>query len=468
MEAVMNARKKEKIVIFYGKFGEHQLYDWIPNHLLYLGAALRNMPFEPVIIAQFIEPNWEDLIRQHAPDALLFGISAMSGEQITNSLKAAAIMRECAPDTPIAWGGAHTSAHADIARQTLEHPLADIAFSGNSEISLAKVLFALRNNDDLRMIPGIYLKRDGQIQLTGCAETYDLMKLPPFPYHLLDIRRYVNPKTHVLNYTASAGCPGICEFCSWADRHLWHHLDPVRAADDIEFLVRSNNLNSIWINDADFFFKKDFVMAVAKGIKDRNLGIFWRASGRVVDVRRYTREDFEFLASTGLDNIFLGIESTSVRMMKLMKKFYQVDFVDQILRDARDFPIDFYMSFIYGIPTETVEDLETNFSNLERWKNLSPHVQFQTVPFTPYPGVALTDLACQHGLKLPQTLEDWGRFAMLDGMREGFPEEKIPWFSEDESKRFLDRFNQLFPTYPAFQYKEISEKFKYQEPACIA
>lgn len=441
---------KNKILIFYGKFLDEPEHDWLPNHLLYLAAPLTAAGLEVIIIPEFIMPDYRAKIARYADETLFFGISAMSGRQITAGLEVAAIFREYAPQTPIAWGGAHASA---MPRQTLEHEFADIVFVGHAETSAPKVATALQEKRGLRDIPGILFKDDGVIINNGPPENYDMGRLPPFPYSLLPIAQYINPKTRALNYTASVGCPGTCTFCSWGGSHRWRHLDVTRVLNDIEKLAKEHRLHTVWINDADFFTRKDFALEVARGLKQRNLGIYWRASSRVVDLIKYTRAEMKMLVSSNLDNIFLGIEATTPKMMRIMLKHYRVEFVDEIIARAKGLPIELYLSMIFGSPGENLEDLETSYANLQRWRTANENVRFQTCVYAPYPGTPMTNIAAQQGLSLPTSLEGWGTFSLLNNLRDRF--EGVPWFSNELNVAYGARFRELFPTYPKFEYKKI-------------
>ncbi len=102
--------KKNKAILFYGKQTDTQEKDWLPYNLLYLTAPLYEAGFEPVIITEFTDTDYEDIIKMHAGESLVFGVSAFTSGQIASGLKACQIFRKYNADAPIIWGG-HTLRH---------------------------------------------------------------------------------------------------------------------------------------------------------------------------------------------------------------------------------------------------------------------------------------------------------------------------------------------------------------------
>lgn len=454
--------RKNKVLLFAGNFIENQTYDWLPNNILYLTAPLVEAGFEPILITEFTDPDYEDIIKEYAEDSIVFGVSAMSGRRITSGLKAARIFRECAPDTPIVWGGIHPHS---LPEQTLEHELVDIVFLSPAENSFVQAVSAIKAGNDLQSIPGLLYKVDGKTVHTGRPTFYNLSDLPPFPYHILKIEKYINPKTRVLNYNASCGCPGVCSFCSIGIRDPWRALPTERILDDIEWLVKKYNLQTIYFNDADFFISKEHAFGISNGVKERNLNIYWRASSRVWDFLKYSREEMQMLEKSGLDLVFLGIEATTDRMQKVMRKRFKLEDVDTILQRAKGLSIEFYLSCIFGAPTETIEDLESTYNALKRWQSINANAKYQTSIFAPYPATALTALAVEHGLIEPKNLEEWGTFPLINDLRDTYNDR--PWFSESFNMEYGKRFNELFPTYPAYTFKEVKSVNKLSKEKVI-
>ena len=82
----------------------------------------------PVIVVN--GPTESDPLRrlvQALPDALLLGISSMTGHQIRDGLRVAQEVRRIRPDLPIVWGGYHPSL---MPEQTLADRRVDLICEG--------------------------------------------------------------------------------------------------------------------------------------------------------------------------------------------------------------------------------------------------------------------------------------------------------------------------------------------------
>jgi len=88
--------KKNTVLIFYGLFSDDQNYDWIPYGPLYLYAILKQNGFNPIVLHEYENRNYEKIIEEYKDDLLCFGISAMTGFQIHSGIRAIKKMKEIA------------------------------------------------------------------------------------------------------------------------------------------------------------------------------------------------------------------------------------------------------------------------------------------------------------------------------------------------------------------------------------
>ena len=74
---------------------------YLPLAILAIGSVLKNEGYRPVLIDVQIEPRWRDILEANLPDALMFGVSALTGNSIHSVLDAIEVVRDRAPDLPI-------------------------------------------------------------------------------------------------------------------------------------------------------------------------------------------------------------------------------------------------------------------------------------------------------------------------------------------------------------------------------
>lgn len=416
---------KGKVLLFYGMFEDNQSYAYVPWSMFFLATYLRKHEYEPIIIDEFVTPDFEAIIRDNAEDTILFGVSAMTCRQITAGIDAIRIFRKYNKTAKVAWGGAHSTANPD---ETLQNELIDYVFVGQSFISLPKLLGSIHGegkDNNRRVICSEYPTRE------------HLLEFPDFELEKLNFNKYINPETRLLNYCSSIGCPGSCSFCSWGGKHNRYSFPVDRIINDVELLVKKYDLTTVLIQDATFFSNKEMVMSFAEQIIRKNIRCFWRAGARVIELNKFTRDDFKLLASSGLDWIFVGVENTVPRIMKMFKKVFPVEMVDNILNNLKGVDIIFFTSMIFGVPTETTGELLINKKNIERWLKINNNFYCQKCIFTPYSGTPLTDLAIKHGFNPPQSLEDWAKHPLFVDTRRSLETHRT-WLTPSFQREYFE------------------------------
>lgn len=419
--------KKNKVILFYGKFSEPQEFGYIPWSMLYLAAVLRTHKIETIIIDEFVTSNdrIEAILKEHADDAILFGISAMTSLQISKGLTAVDVFRRYNKTAPVAIGGAHATA---TPQQTLAHEAIDYVFVGQSFVSLPNLVRRLQAD------PSVPRKT---IIKSENPDKNDMANFPDFHFDEYDFTPYLNPKTGLMTYSSSVGCPASCSFCSWGGPHTRLSFTLERVVNDIEYLVKRYKVTTIDIQDATFFTHKQFVLSFAEEMLRRQLGCYWRANSRLAEIYHFDRSELSLLAKSGLDWVFIGVETTLPRIMKLFNKNYSTAHLEEVLERSRDLGFIIYMSVILGAPSQTVEELIQEKGRIEGWMQKYPNVYCQKCLFTPYPDTPLTGMAMANGYVEPGSLPEWGEHPLfVDTVRH--VKEFRPWMGRGNEKNFAE------------------------------
>lgn len=429
----------KKIVLFYGKTEEERDWHWMPINMVFLASSLVKDNYEVVIIDERVNPDYQDYLIKILSQVLFFGISSFSGYQIKSSLKAANIVRKYRPDLPIVWGGTHPSS---LPQQTLKDARVDIIVRGQGEKALQQIIKAFESKTDLSNIAGLTYEKDGKI-ISNPSKRFDINKLPRLPFELLDIGKYINPKTRALNYTTSVGCSGYCSFCFWESKNSndWQFFDIERVLDDMEFFVKKYNLKIIKFMDANFVVSQDRIVELCEGILRRKLKFNWNAEGRVDEFIKFSDETIKLMESAGLNSIFIGLESVSPRILKLMNKKITPDDAMDLVIKSNKFSFKLLFSLMFGLPTETLEDLRITADFIAKSLQYNPKIHYQRCVFAPYPSTSLFYLAKQHGYRPPETLEGWQDFYVQEGSFIEVP----AWFSRDFFEKYRTQFYESFP-----------------------
>jgi anaerobic magnesium-protoporphyrin IX monomethyl ester cyclase len=415
-----------KIVLFAGvdplATGESD-YPWHPLSVLTVGTALKAAGHTPILIDCQIHPDWRDQIARHAPDAAFVGVTCMTGPSIGNVLTAIDVVRACAPGVPVVWGGYHASL---AYRGILREGHAEVAVVGPGELAavalanLASATGHLHDPDALARIPGIaYL--DGRKALTGQGATAarvcatqpapppDMNSLPTLDYSLLPVTDYFTESVRDLSAITSYGCPYACSFCSEPTTSLrrWKPLAPARVARELTDLWTAYRPDRISLLDPNFSTNTARVVAIVEALEALGTPIQLRANMRTRDVVKLARElDLRRLREIGFSAIFVGCESGSDRMLKILRKDATVADTREAVRLLSEAGITQLTSWIHDLPGEEAEDSAETLALVRELAGL-PHNEQKHHLFTPFPSTELYDALFDPARDDGRTQADW-------------------------------------------------------------
>ncbi|MFH0984001.1 MAG: radical SAM protein [Candidatus Omnitrophota bacterium] len=426
--------KKRTVILFNPRAMRGVGEDSIPPIGLLMAAIHLHEKYDVVIIDQRVEKDWKALLEDLlSKNPVCLGISALTGKQIEWALRASEIAKK--RGCPVVWGGIHASL---LPAQTLMHPFVDYVVQGEGEESFPELLEALVDGRSCEKIPGIWSKKDGAPVFGGVRPFVDIMKLPPVPYHLVDLNRYIKPGPHgkTIVFFTSRGCPQRCTFCfnHTFNQSRWRAFSPERVMEDIRRIQSEHpDVAHFEFWDDDFFVNLARAKKIAEGITKLDLPITWSVLG--AHVREVTLMDEAYLAvlkESRLKGLIVGVEAGSQKMIDIIQKNFKLDELFAINRKLYDFHITPTYSFISGIPGEDDEDIKKSIEVMFRLKRENPEAVVGNIkPFVCYPGTALYAKMTEQGFRPPQKLEDWidyvwGNYMNLD----------VPWVSK-ERRRFL-------------------------------
>lgn len=444
----MNSRK---IVIFHGHHGlYHRDYHWVPTNLLFLAAMLMGSAYEVAVIDENNYYHDDSEVDGFIKDALYCGVSATTGNQITQGIKFSKRVRQLRPDCKIIWGGPHVSA---LPLESLAEDYIDMVCTGRGELTMLEMAKAVTSNSSFENVPGIYYKDNGKTLQNEAVPPPKLENMPRLPYQVLNMRGYLNPKTMVLNYQTATGCIGSCTFCYWYGKHPVEHKNLDVVFEEIEHLCTEYNLTSIYFDDPDFFQGRRFVRQFLDRLEESDIRFHWGACGRPDILSRCPKELFQKAVDLGLHRVFVGMESGSPRILKKLNKEITLDQMFKVAEITQDMNIELYLGMICGIPGETADDLIASGKLIRKLRTVKPQIGYQTATFTPYPGLPLTEDLKELGYESPKTLEEWGQ---LQRLRDASI--VAPWILDKD--RYEKIYNEYLSDSTPVVYKPANEKLK--------
>jgi radical SAM superfamily enzyme YgiQ (UPF0313 family) len=443
---------KGKVILFFPGFeGGERGYHWFPFPFLYLSPFLEKSGYEVEIIDARVEERWETLLESSLTNALCLGITAMTGRDIKDGIDAARICREDSPQVPIIWGGPHTTA---LPEQTAESQYVDIAVKGQGEEVLTEIVNRLYHKRDVYDVPGIAYSKDGNTFQNEVSNLipfdYDI-----FPaYHLINIEKYRSPN-NVAACFASRGCPYNCTFCTTGDKgYSLKKLDQVKK--EILFLINDLQFENIFFQDGTYFVNKTKVMELAKWFVESGLNIKWKAKARASSFKDYSHKELALLKESGLVSVFFGLESGSLRVLKNMRKSIKPEDAIQSAVICRNYDIEFYVSFMFATPYETLDDIWDNMKLMRKLREVNPNTQVQNCIYVPLPDTPMFDQAVECEYIPPKKLEEWINLRISSRFEE---RDDITWIQSDVLNEYARIYNSEFDDYRHLTEKEESGEY---------
>jgi anaerobic magnesium-protoporphyrin IX monomethyl ester cyclase len=212
-------RRRRTVILLYPKVDHEQnyVYFWMPFSLLAVAKPILDENLADVVLFDgnlSDEAAWRRVLDEHLDDAVCIGVSVMTGGgQIGHALDLVAIAKERPGCPPVVFGGPHVNV---LAEQTAEHELVDAVLVGPGQNSMPALIRALVDGTRWDDVPGLLARRRAG-SVHGPTNPPRTGVMGDYPWHLLDVERYVRDDPTVaertLNYISSQGCVYKCQFC---------------------------------------------------------------------------------------------------------------------------------------------------------------------------------------------------------------------------------------------------------------
>ncbi len=435
-----NTLTKGKVVLFYPTPGISQ-YFWFPFPYLYLGPFLEREGYQVVVIDARADNNWRQSLMSEIRDADAVGITAMSGPDLVNAVEAAHTIRDTMPSLPILWGGHHANQLPD---QLIDEGVADYAFVGQAEENIVEVVNAIVEKTEMPFLQGVIYRDKRGEAIVGDRNTsrvgfdYDI-----FPgWHLLDIEKY-RSHNNITSYFSSKGCPFKCTFCTTGDYSTsYRSLDQFSL--EFEHLTHDLGFKNVFFQDGTYFLSKKRVLPMAERMMEISPDTLWKAKAKADSLLKWNDKELQTLYDSGLRSIFFGVEHGSERMLnKMVKQITRKDALDSA-RMCRDHGFEYYASFIFASPTETVDDLKETLTLMDEIKEIVPDAMLQNCIYLPLPGTPMYNDAVELGFQPPKTLHEWGT---RDCTSKFGDDQNVTWLDPSILREYIGVYNEAFPDY---------------------
>ncbi|HDS30997.1 MAG TPA: radical SAM protein [Firmicutes bacterium] len=331
----------------------------------------------------------------------LVGISVPFSFSLEPAVEIAQKIRRENENVPIVMGGLEASLSCD---ELLKSGVADFVSKGESEFSFSELAKKILESgiDEAKNSPldGIAFIDSGSVWHIANRDLIPDLDILPFPaYDFLP----GFPDEYDARMECSRGCGFRCPFCAscgyWGN--VFRGKSIGRIVDEISLLVNGWGIRQISFADDTFNRDKNRAREIASAIEKSKLRINFGASCNpsILD-----KADLEIFAQSGMNSMFLGLESGSKRVLKSINKSHKPDRIIPLVETAESLGIKVHASFMIGLPDETAEDIEKtlNFAEKLPASSLGFHI------FHPLRGSEYGENPSKYGIEFVETIEKVG------------------------------------------------------------
>jgi anaerobic magnesium-protoporphyrin IX monomethyl ester cyclase len=316
------------------------------------------------------------------PDVIMTG-HAGSTPAHPICLKMLRAIRQAWPKIITIYGGVYPTYHAE--QILTEESAVDFIIRGEGEATAAALISALGaglRGTDLQNIAGVSGRASGEIFSAPPRPPIQDLDAQRIAWELIPdwdaYRCFGLGRAAIIQF--SRGCPHKCTYCGqhqfWTK---WRHRDPVKVADEIQWLREKHDVRFITLADENPTTLVKPWRALLEELARRKLGVYFFATIRATDIVR----DAEFLdlyRGAGILYVLMGIESTSDEILREVRKgsTSRRDFqACRLLKKAKIFSV---VGHIVGLGDETPATFRTALKQLAHydgdWLNamyVTPH-----------------------------------------------------------------------------------------------
>ncbi|MCH7823166.1 MAG: cobalamin-dependent protein [Acidobacteria bacterium] len=433
-----------------------------PLSLLALGAALEER-WEFEIIDGNVVPNplseIQSLLDQS--DVALVAVTVMPGPQVAPAIEISSMVREHAPEVPIAWGGFFPTLYPDSA---INAPYVDFVIRGQGEETLLELLDRLPGAGPAE-IRGLTWKLNGQIVHNPDRPFRSPDAYPPYPYdRLRDVEQYLRPSflgSRTAVHQAAIGCRYRCTFCGVVSMFNGHTdlQGTDRLAAALTTLRDKYGANAVQYYDHNFFDREETSVEILEVLAHFQLP--WWCYARTDTLANFSTKTWNLIEKSSLKMTYVGAEAASDSVLKSMKKGTKVEHTFEVARRCRAHGVIPEFSFVLGGPEDPEGEIEKTFEFIKKLKAIHPTCEVILYFYSPTPQrepawterdrssarIPVLRTYGPEGPALPTTPEEWTQAQWIDYVCH----QDAPWLTPAIRQRVKDFSKVLYCRFPTVQ-----------------
>jgi radical SAM superfamily enzyme YgiQ (UPF0313 family) len=318
-------------------------------------------------------------------------------------------------DAPIVLGGAGYSIFPESALSFLG---ADMGIQGEGEVVFPGLIERMEQGADLSGLPGLYLPAHGLQGKRMFLRNLDSLPLPD-----TDLWSFPSQKEKLwMPVQTKRGCPLSCSYCSTGaieGRVIRKHSPEAI----VRWIARwrEAGVHQFYFVDNTFNLPPFHAKEICRKVIDHGLSIRWWS---ILYPKHVDEELMGLMARAGCEQVSIGFESGSGRILKNMNKRFGPEEVRQILEMFFEHGIRRMGFLLLGSPGETRESVEESLV-------FADSLKLDTLKITSavriYPHTSLAKMAIDEGVISSQDDLLFPRFYLAKGLEDWLPETLKKW-----------------------------------------
>jgi radical SAM superfamily enzyme YgiQ (UPF0313 family) len=241
---------------------------------------------------------------------------------------------------------------------------------GESEEALVELLEAWGSGGDWRMLANLAYMDEAQLVIRSRRPVMRALDELPLPaWDLIDTAPYrarwsASQGFFSLNMATTRGCPFKCNWCAkpiYGNRY--NSRSPEHVIDEIAMVQDIHRPDHLWFADDIFGLKPGWVQRFAQLLEQRGLRIRYKIQSRV-DLLLES-DTIDALVRSGLEEVWVGAESGSQRILDAMDKGTRVEQISEATRLLKQKGVRVCFFLQFGYPGETEADVERTIRMVE-------------------------------------------------------------------------------------------------------
>ena len=307
------------------------------------------------------------------------------------------------PNVVTVLGGPHVT-FADI--EAIKEPTVDIIVRGEGEQTFSELagMIDKKGLQGITKIRGITLKDKNKIIRNPDRSPPPISNLPQPAYHLLKCDSAKQQFTVVVE--TLRGCPFRCLFCVESrlmKKIRFRQIEDV--IEEISFISGTFGYNMLHICDSIFPIHRKHVLRFCDLVQKEGFDMFFNCNVRP---KYLDSKLMKTMRKTGFVEFFLGIESASNHILRLMQKPATFQEYTRFCRLAKKYIPAITTSWMVGYPGETYNTAKESEIGLRHLLRNDLITDAWPRVFVPYPGTPPFEQPYKYGVRI--LTKEWRRY----------------------------------------------------------